>query len=325
MTYDQLLEFVQDDLPKRMQHISLPILLGKLVECDGSATIRQLAEAFLAEDESHVMYYEKRLKEMPLRVLSEHDLITRKGNLISLNIKRLTFEQKSQIKMLCEKALREYIDKQGLDIWDYRLLETDPIPDSLRYRVLKESDGRCSLCGATKKDRPLEVDHIKPRSDGGENEYENLQVLCSKCNRSRGNKDDTDFREDLIETVDDCIFCYENAKDQIVDEYNSVFAIKDGFPVSEGHLLIIPKRHTTDYFLLTEVEKRDADRLVQILRKRLLINDSTVTGFNIGINSGDSAGQTIFHCHIHFIPRRDGDIPNPRGGVRGVIPEKMSY
>ena len=125
--------------------------------------------------------------------------------------------------------------------------------------------------------------------------------------------------------IEDCPFCYANVKDRIVDEYGSVFAIKDCHPVSDGHLLIIPKRHKTDYFLLTEVENRDADRLVQILHKRLLKKDSTITGFNIGINSGESAGQTIFHCHIHLIPRRDGDTPNPRGGVRGVIPERMGY
>ena len=129
----------------------------------------------------------------------------------------------------------------------------------------------------------------------------------------------------MSELIEDCPFCYANARDRIVDEFGSVFAIKDGHPVSDGHLLIIPKRHKTDYFSLTEVENRDADRLLQILHKQLLEKDSTITGFNIGINSGESAGQTIFHCHIHLIPRRDGDTPNPRGGVRGVIPEKMGY
>jgi ATP adenylyltransferase len=325
MTYDQLLDFVQDYMPRRMPHIYLPLLVGELVDSDGSATIRQLAEAVLVKDESQVRYYKKRLKEMPLRVLSKHDIITHEGNLISLNVKKLTFEQKSQIKMLCEKALRAFTVKKGLGIWDYRLLDTDPIPDSLRYRVLKESGGRCSLCGATKKERPVDVDHIKPRSKGGKNEYENLQVLCSKCNRSKGNKDDTDFRGDLRETVDDCPFCYQNVQGRIVDEYNSVFAIKDAYPVSDYHMLIIPKRHSADYFSLTDAEKQDADKLIQILRKRLLSDDKTVTGFNIGMNSGESAGQTIFHCHLHLIPRRDGDIANPRGGVRGVIPEKMGY
>ena len=101
--------------------------------------------------------------------------------------------------------------------------------------------------------------------------------------------------------------------------------MRDDFPVSEHHTLIIPKRHIADYFSLTEIEQRDANRLIEILRKRISEKDSTVTGFNIGMNCGESAGQTIFHCHIHLIPRRDGDTPSPRGGVRGVISGKMSY
>jgi diadenosine tetraphosphate (Ap4A) HIT family hydrolase len=169
------------------------------------------------------------------------------------------------------------------------------------------------------------VDHIKPRSKGGKNEYANLQTLCSKCNRSKGNQDDTDFRGGSVASPDGCPFCYDNCEDRIAEELESVFTIKDQFPVSENHLLIIPKRHTADYFSLTENEKRDADRLIQIYRKRISENDRTVTGFNIGMNCGESAGQTIFHCHIHLIPRRDGDTPLPRGGVRGVIPNKMSY
>lgn len=325
MTYEKLLEFVREYLPKKMQHIYLPLLIGELVDADGSATIRQLAMAVLAKDESQVTYYEKRLTEMPLKVLNKHGVVILTGNLISLNTKKLTFEQKSEIRMLCEKALREFIIKKGLGIWDHRMLDTDPIPDSLRYRALKESGGRCCLCGATKKERLLDVDHIKPRSKGGKNTYENFQVLCSKCNRSKGNKDDTDFRDDLMESVQDCPFCYINVTDKVVDEYSSVIAIKDNYPVSDGHLLILPKRHSTDYFSLTEEEKRDADRLIQICRRRISYTDSTVAGFNVGMNCGESAGQTIFHCHIHLIPRRDGDTPSPRGGVRGVIPEKMSY
>lgn len=325
MQYTQLLTFVQDYLPRRMQHIYLPLLIGELVDSGGSATLRQLALSVLANDESQVMYYEKRLKEMPLKVLNKHGIISRDGDLISLNIEKLTFEQKSELKMLCQKALGEFINKKGLGIWDYRLLDNEPIPDSLRYRVLKESDGKCCLCGATKKDRPLDVDHIKPRSRGGKNVYENLQVLCSKCNRSKGNKDDTDFRDDINEEVADCKFCYSVIKDRIIDEYDTVTAILDGFPVSNGHTLIIPKRHTSDWFSLTEKERRDSERLIQILKNRVTDADPTITGFNIGMNSGESAGQTIFHCHIHLIPRRDGDTPSPRGGVRGVIPGKMDY
>jgi diadenosine tetraphosphate (Ap4A) HIT family hydrolase len=111
----------------------------------------------------------------------------------------------------------------------------------------------------------------------------------------------------------------------MVEEYHSVFAIKDGYPVSEGHHLILPRRHTPDWFSMTENERRDSDALIRILRSRLSESDHTITGFNIGMNCGKSAGQSIFHAHIHLIPRRDGDTPHPRGGVRGVIPMKMGY
>jgi len=93
--------------------------------------------------------YEDRIKQMPLRVLRGHDVVSKDGDLVSLQVKDLTFEQKAQIKMICEKKMQEFIVKRGLSIWDYRLLDKDPVPDSLYYRVMKESGGRCALCGAT--------------------------------------------------------------------------------------------------------------------------------------------------------------------------------
>ena len=122
-----------------------------------------------------------------------------------------------------------------------------------------------------------------------------------------------------------CPFCYDNIKDRVVAEQNSVVAIQDSYPVTAGHLLIVPKRHMEDYFSMNETEKMDIDALIMKLKNHIMENDQSVTGFNIGTNIGESAGQTIFHAHIHLIPRRNGDTPNPRGGVRGVIPEKMSY
>lgn len=263
---------------------------------------------------------------MPLMVLRDHGIISKKGDLVSLNTEKLTLEQKAQVKMICEKKLQEYVVKRGLSIWDYRLLDKDPIPDSLYFRVLKEAGGRCALCGATKKERPLHVDHIKPRSGGGKTEYENLQVLCSKCNLTKGNKDQTDFRDSKTPDIEsDCRFCPDKVSHRIVEEYDSVWAMKDGYPVSDGHHLIFPKRHALDWFSISEKERRDVDALIRILKKRLSESDSTISGFNIGMNCGESAGQTIFHAHIHLIPRRDGDTPKPKGGVRGVIPGKMGY
>jgi diadenosine tetraphosphate (Ap4A) HIT family hydrolase len=309
-----------------MRHIYQPLLIKTLVDAGGSATIRQLANAFLSQDESQLIYYEDRIKQMPLKILRKHGIVTKDGDLVVLNAGRMTLEQKANIRMLCEQKLQEYVAKRGLSIWDYRLLKRNPVLRSLYLRVMQEARGRCALCGATRDDSPLHIDHIKPISKGGKTEYPNLQVLCSKCNLIKGNTDDTDYRNFVMPYNDpECRFCHDKVKNRVVEEYETVWEIEDGFPVSDGHHLILPKRHTPDWFSMTENERRDADTLIRLLKSRLTESDRTITGFNVGINSGESAGQTIFHAHIHLIPRRNGDTPRPRGGVRGVIPDKMSY
>ena len=119
-----------------------------------------------------------------------------------------------------------------------------------------------------------------------------------------------------------CPFCQSL---EVVAEHNSVFAIKDNYPVTEGHHLIISFRHTENYFSMNDQEREDTTALLKVLKLKLEEGDLTITGFNIGMNSGETAGQTVMHSHIHLIPRRKGDTPNPRGGVRGVIPNKMGY
>jgi ATP adenylyltransferase len=324
MKFDELIEFLETKMS--MRHIYQPLLIKTLVDAGGSATIRQLANAFLSQDESQLIYYEDRIKQMPLKILRKHGVVTKDGNLVVLNAGRMTLEQKANIRMLCEQKLQEYVAKRGLSIWDYRLLKRNPVLRSLYLRVMQEARGRCALCGATRDDRPLHIDHIKPISRGGKTEYPNLQVLCSKCNLIKGNTDDTDYRNFVMPDNDPlCRFCHDKVKNRVVEEYATVWEIEDGFPVSDGHHLILPKRHTPDWFSMTETERRDADTLIRLLKSRLTESDRTITGFNVGINSGESAGQTIFHAHIHLIPRRDGDTPKPRGGVRGVIPGKMGY
>ena len=263
---------------------------------------------------------------MPIKVLTRHSVITRKGDLIELETKKLTLEQKAELKKICEEKLQQYVASRGMSIWDYRLLDTEPVPDSIRFRVLKDADGRCALCGVTKNESPLDIDHIIPRSKGGKNIYENLQVLCAKCNRSKRDKDQTDFR-DIIKSSfkEGCIFCEKLFRNEALIENDYAYAILDSYPVSKGHTLIIPKRHIADYFETFEKERNKTSDLLRIRRKELMELDPSIKGFNVGVNSGECAGQTIDHCHIHLIPRRVGDTPNPRGGVRGVIPIKMDY
>jgi diadenosine tetraphosphate (Ap4A) HIT family hydrolase len=175
-------------------------------------------------------------------------------------------------------------------------------------------------------DKALEVDHIVPKSLGGVDSADNYQALCYSCNAAKRNTDSTDFRglDTFYETRDTgCIFCSTDRKRVALNEL--AYVIEDGFPVSPMHRLIIPKRHVADYFGLHQPEVNAITRLITEQKESLQELDPTITGFNIGMNCGESAGQTIFHCHIHLIPRRAGDVENPRGGIRHVIPGRGNY
>ena len=124
--------------------------------------------------------------------------------------------------------------------------------------------------------------------------------------------------------MSECIFCNID-QSRIIDSNDFFYVIRDIYPVTELHTLMIPHRHISSYFDLTEDEQISLFTLLKSHKEQLLKTDPSITGFNIGVNDGEDAGQTIFHCHIHLIPRRKGDVENARGGVRGVIPEKQSY
>ena len=121
-----------------------------------------------------------------------------------------------------------------------------------------------------------------------------------------------------------CLFC--NSKSSgVVHENDLAYASYDTYPVSKHHCLIIPKRHVKDYFELSNKELIACNDLIKIIRKEIINKDNTVKAFNIGTNIGKISGQSIMHCHIHLIPRREGDVKNPQGGVRGVISSKQHY
>ena len=120
-----------------------------------------------------------------------------------------------------------------------------------------------------------------------------------------------------------CPFC-SLPSERIIDQNDRGLVVRDGYPISKGHTLIIPKRHTGSFFDLTETERLDLLLLLD-KAKTALDNEFNPNGFNIGINDGPAAGQTVPHLHIHLIPRYNGDITDPRGGVRWIIPEKADY
>ena len=121
-----------------------------------------------------------------------------------------------------------------------------------------------------------------------------------------------------------CIFC-KIIKEELQFENKLAYSSIDSYPVSEFHSLIVPKRHIETYFELTNEEIHACNDLILKTKEKILKQDSSVKGFNIGINAGKVAGQSIMHCHIHLIPRREGDVENPQGGVRSVIPKKQHY
>lgn len=124
--------------------------------------------------------------------------------------------------------------------------------------------------------------------------------------------------------TDDCVFCNLNSHAELICETATCVAFYDCYPVSPGHALIIPKRHIASYFDLTRRE-REAMNIMLLYVKKKIQERFNPDGYNIGINVNESAGQSIFHVHMHLIPRYEGDVENPKGGVRAVIPNLQNY
>ncbi|SFF05591.1 HIT family protein [Alteribacillus iranensis] len=120
-----------------------------------------------------------------------------------------------------------------------------------------------------------------------------------------------------------CPFCHL-ALDKILEENEEAFAFYDLYPVQKGHTLIVPKRHIITYFEATETEILSIHRLLTS-RKKVLDKELQPDGYNIGVNVGEAGGQTVPHLHVHLIPRYNGDIEDPRGGIRKAIPNLVSY
>ena len=123
----------------------------------------------------------------------------------------------------------------------------------------------------------------------------------------------------------ECLFCKLESSSRKLDQNSLSYLVEDLYPVTSGHTLVMPKRCVADFFELTSEEIVAISELLKSRREKLLEVDPSITGFNIGLNCGESAGQTIFHCHYHLIPRRNNDVVDPTGGVRAVIPGKANY
>ncbi|MGK7869760.1 HIT domain-containing protein [Falsiroseomonas sp. E2-1-a20] len=313
----------------RMSHVYQPVMLKALIQGNGRASLREISAAFLALDQAQLDYYEEIIKRMPGPVLTRHGLVERDGDgyRLKVDLETLTEDERAELVAICDAKVEEYLRRRGDRAYDHRRTALGDLSGTVRYEVLKRAGFRCELCGSPADEKALEVDHILPRKHGGRDLLENLQALCWQCNANKGDRDATDFRAvrgGLQAKAEGCIFC-ESSPGPIIAANSLAISFRDAFPVTRLHTLIVPRRHAATWFDLTDPERRAISILLDELRKGILEQDRTVLGFNVGMNCGEVAGQTVHHAHVHLIPRRRGDVEEPRGGVRGVIPGKQSY
>jgi len=225
-----------------MSHIYQPVMLIALLKGSGKSKVRDIAKEFLQYDFSQIEYYEQITKIMPGRVLSKnHGLVIKhidEYELIDFN--ELSKNEVKELISMCHARLQEYIDRHGERVFAHRGKSSGYISGTDQYEVLKAAQGHCELCGISKNEKALQVDHITPRTKGGPNEMSNYQALCYSCNAMKGNRDDTDFRTinaSYKHRDPSCDFCKFKVSDY-EDIQELAFAIRDGYPVTKHHTLI---------------------------------------------------------------------------------------
>ena len=335
--FSMLSDFIRHTM--RMSHIYQPVMLMELLGRGGRASRRQIAAALLQRDESQLEYYEHVTTNMVGKVLTRKReftdshgqphhcrIVEKDGDTYTLSgFLQLVPSEVEHLVGLCNDRLDDYLKKRS-DPWSHRKKSSGYISGTKRYEVLKRARFRCELDGVSAEEKALEVDHIVPRNKGGSDDLSNLQALCYSCNASKRDRDDTDFRgiaESYNHRAQGCCFC--DIESRVIADRELAVAILDQHPVTRLHTLIIPKRHVSDYFDLHQPERNTIDQLLHDRKQAIEDEDDTVTGFNVGMNCGEDAGQTVSHAHIHLIPRRRRDVENPAGGVRGCVPAKQRY
>jgi ATP adenylyltransferase len=327
-TFKSLADFIQRRM--RMSHVYQPVMLMTLLNSGGRCHQRKIAAALLAHDESQIEYYTLITNRMVGKVLRNHGLVARDERTKEYELRgfdSLTATERKELVALCKQRLDAFVAARGAAIYQHRHAASGYVPGTIRYEVLKRARFRCELCGISADEKALEVDHINPRNRGGLDDVSNYQALCYSCNATKRDRDDTDFRHiaaSYSERHAGCLFC-EVPQARVIAENALAYAIRDAYPVTNLHTLIIPKRHAVDYFALGQAEINGVTALLKSLQDEVRRHDPSVAGFNIGMNNGETAGQSVMHCHVHLIPRRPGDVPKPKGGVRNVIPGKGDY
>ena len=307
MHFPELKDFILNRM--RMSHIYQPLMLITLLKEGGVGSIETISKELLTEDKSQQEYYGNITKNMVGRVLKNHGIVQKNGESFKLiDYETYTADQRIELIQICQEKLNEYIEKRGKRIFEHRRKSAGYISGSIRYNVLKDAKFRCELCGVSADTKALEVDHIIPRNKGGTDDISNLQALCYSCNAMKRDKDSTDFRkvkESYEFREEGCLFC-EIQKERIVDEDDLCYVIRDGFPVTNLHTLIIPKYHSSK---LNQLPISFATSLMNTIYTLTGPIEEAVgaTATTIAFNNGSAAGQEVPHVHCHIIPRFEQD------------------
>jgi len=242
-------------------------MIKTLLQRNGKASKTEIAEEILKYDPTQVEYYENIVNVMVGRVFRNHKIVSKQNDEYILNdLDLISTNENNELIKLCDNKIKEYLDKRGEWIWDHRSKSRKYISGSMKYRVLKRAGFRCELCGIPADKKALEVDHIVPKNLGGEDSINNYQALCYSCNSMKRDKDTADFR-DLKDMYDKrekgCLFC-DIDDERVIKENNLAYSIRDKYPVTEGHTLIIPKRHVHDYFELMQAEINAIQQIIRL-------------------------------------------------------------
>jgi diadenosine tetraphosphate (Ap4A) HIT family hydrolase/5-methylcytosine-specific restriction endonuclease McrA len=324
--YEELSGFIEKKM--RMAAIHQPVMLMSLLINDGKRSDALMARDLLLGDEIQMEYYTQMANNMVARGPGSQGIVKRNvlQKTFTLNrFEELSPRERKELISLCKTRIQDFRDKRDQEIEKKGGRSEKYISGILKFKILKRAKFHCELCGISADKRPLEVDYIGPKN--GRDYTNNYQALCTQCNTMKRDKDKTDFRlirESFDKKEENCDFC-QIPDNRIIDENELAFVIRDNHPVVALHTLIILKRHEDNYFLLGQAEINSCTQLMKRARESIMNEDPRVKAFNIGINNGPLAGQTIQHCHIHLIPRRAGDVINPRGGIRNLMHEKGDH
>jgi len=305
-------------------------MLMSLLINDGKRSYELMARDLLLGDEIQLEYYSKIANNMVARGPGSHGIVRRNApqKIYTLNrFEELSRWERKELIKLCKTRIQDFRDKRDQEIDKRGAGSRRYINHNVKYEVLKRAKFHCELCGVSADKRAIEVDYIGPENKNGRDNINNHQALCYQCNAMKRDTDKTDFRltrGSFDKKEENCDFC-QLPENRIIDENELAYVIRDNHPVVVLHTLIIPKRHEDNYFLLGQAEINSCNQLMKRASESIMNEDPKVKAFNIGINNGPLAGQTIHHCHIHLIPRREGDVTNPRGGIRNLMHEKGDH